>query len=636
MMTKTKMRQNQPQPPPLPIPQPQVKNTIERARKVGPTNFDGTRDLDSASTWLNELESVFRVIRCTDEQKGFMTVEEYEKFTELSRAAPYVVTDEVNKCRKFEDGLRSEIKTIVTTSGHTEFGKLFEGALRMERGLNDSRRFEQQKQKRKNCQASVKQPMGGRQQSAGMGKDAETIPDVVTGMLTIFCHDAHVLIDPGSTHSFVSRSFMVYMDKELRPLDCSMVVSTPIGKSLLAESVYRDSKVIVCKHELHIDLIPFDICDFDVILGMDWLATHHATIDCFRKEVRFTLQGESDIIFCGKRRILPSCVISAITVRRLLKKQCSAYLAYVIDTKDSEVKFEDIFVHGKVITYASRQLKKHELNYPTRDLELAAAVFALKIWKHYLYGVTCQIYTDHKNLQYLFTQKELNLRQRRWIELIEDYDCTIEYHPGSWDVHIPLIDFAYNNSYQASIEMTPYEALYGRKCRTPVCWDEVGYTLVWKSGKLSPRYIGPYEIIDRVGAMAYRLALPPELSRIHDVFHVSMFHKYIVDPTHGLTKQPVKLKDDLTYEEKHIDILDRREQVLRTKKVKRKVRARKKYNPAGEKGKEKEERGKEVSEVLRRRGSRGSQHSWFELSLKILTCSCSVCAEPSFLRWATR
>ncbi|KAI9174579.1 hypothetical protein LWI28_019523 [Acer negundo] len=150
------MRQNQPQPPPLPIPQPQVKNTIERARKVGPTNFDGTRDLDSASTWLNELESVFRVIRCTDEQKGFMTVEEYEKkFTELSRAAPYVVTDEVNKCRKFEDGLRSEIKTIVTTSGHTEFGKLFEGALRMERGLNDSRRFEQQKQKRKNWSVGV-------------------------------------------------------------------------------------------------------------------------------------------------------------------------------------------------------------------------------------------------------------------------------------------------------------------------------------------------------------------------------------------------------------------------------------------------------------------------------------------------
>ncbi|CAL9019528.1 unnamed protein product, partial [Prunus brigantina] len=69
--------------------------------------------------------------------------------------------------------------------------------------------------------------------------------------------------------------------------------------------------------------------------------------------------------------------------------------------------------HGKVIAYASRQLKKHELNYPVHDLELAAVVFALKIWRHYLYGETCQIFTDHKSLKYLFTQKELNLRQRR-------------------------------------------------------------------------------------------------------------------------------------------------------------------------------------------------------------------------------
>ncbi|KAK3220825.1 hypothetical protein Dsin_014795 [Dipteronia sinensis] len=77
---------------------------------------------------------------------------------------------------------------------------------------------------------------------------------------------------------------------------------------------------------------------------MDRLATHHATVDCFRKEVIFTLQGESDVIFYGERRILPSCVIYAITVRRLLKKQCSAYLAYVFDTRDNEVKLEDIYV----------------------------------------------------------------------------------------------------------------------------------------------------------------------------------------------------------------------------------------------------------------------------------------------------
>jgi ribonuclease HI len=85
---------------------------------------------------------------------------------------------------------------------------------------------------------------------------------------------------------------------------------------------------------------------------------------------------------------------------------------------------------GHVIAYASRQLRKHELNYPTHDLELAAVVHALKIWRHYIKGTKCQVYTDHKSLKYIFTQKDLNLRQRRWLELIKDYDLEIHYHPG--------------------------------------------------------------------------------------------------------------------------------------------------------------------------------------------------------------
>jgi hypothetical protein len=81
---------------------------------------------------------------------------------------------------------------------------------------------------------------------------------------------------------------------------------------------------------------------------------------------------------------------------------------------------------GRVIAYGSRQLKKHKRNYPTHDLELAVVVFALKSWRHYLYGESCDIYTDHKSLKYIFTQKELNLRQRRWLELIKDYDLSIQ------------------------------------------------------------------------------------------------------------------------------------------------------------------------------------------------------------------
>ncbi|KAL0549444.1 hypothetical protein IC582_013926 [Cucumis melo] len=89
---------------------------------------------------------------------------------------------------------------------------------------------------------------------------------------------------------------------------------------------------------------------------------------------------------------------------------------------------------GRVVAYASRQLKSHKQNYPTHDLELAAMVFALKIWRHYLYSEKIQIFFDHKSLKYFFTQKKLNMRQRRWLELVMDYDCEILYHPGKANV----------------------------------------------------------------------------------------------------------------------------------------------------------------------------------------------------------
>jgi hypothetical protein len=89
---------------------------------------------------------------------------------------------------------------------------------------------------------------------------------------------------------------------------------------------------------------------------------------------------------------------------------------------------------GRVVAYASWQLRKHEAHYPTHDLELAAVVHTLMIWRHYLMGKRCELYTDHKSLKYIFTQSNLNLRQRRWLELIKDYDLGINYHPGKANV----------------------------------------------------------------------------------------------------------------------------------------------------------------------------------------------------------
>ncbi|KAI3797412.1 hypothetical protein L1987_32669 [Smallanthus sonchifolius] len=123
----------------------------------------------------------------------------------------------------------------------------------------------------------------------------------------------------------------------------------------------------------------------------------------------------------------------------LKQKLCSAPILALPKGTDDFVVYCDASIQGlgcvlmqreKVIAYASRQLKIHEKNYTTHDLELGAVVFALKIWRHYLYGTKCTIYTDHKSLQHIFEQKELNMRQRRWVELLNDYDCAIRYHPG--------------------------------------------------------------------------------------------------------------------------------------------------------------------------------------------------------------
>ena len=108
---------------------------------------------------------------------------------------------------------------------------------------------------------------------------------------------------------------------------------------------------------------------------------------------------------------------------------------FVIYTDASNQGYGAVLMQNdKVVAYASRQLKVHEKNYPTHDLELGAVVFALKVWRHYLYGAKFEFFTDHKSLKYIFTKQYLNLRQRRWLEFIKDYDFSISYHPGKANV----------------------------------------------------------------------------------------------------------------------------------------------------------------------------------------------------------
>ena len=211
--------------------------------------------------------------------------------------------------------------------------------------------------------------------------------------------------------------------------------------------------------------------------------------------------------------------------------------------------------------------------------------------------------------------------------MLEDMQraCVLD-HKGSREEHLPLVEFAYNNSYQASIQMAPYEALYGRPCRSPLCWIEVGESSITgpglirdtfekvsllrqrlltdqsrqksyadvrrrplefevgdhvflrvmpkrgvvrlgKRGKLSPRFIGPFEILERVGTVAYRLTLPSSMSGVHEVFHVPMLRKYTPDPAHVVDWGQIEVDRDGTFEKGPVRIFDSRDQVLRRKTV---------------------------------------------------------------------
>ena len=127
--------------------------------------------------------------------------------------------------------------------------------------------------------------------------------------------------------------------------------------------------------------------------------------------------------------------LKKILVEALVLTQPTPGKKYAMYSDASKIGLGCVLMQdGKVVAYASRQLKPHEQTYPTHDLELAAVVFALKMWRHYLYGEKCRIFTDHKSLKYLLTKKKLNLRQRRWLELFKDYDYIIDYHPGKANV----------------------------------------------------------------------------------------------------------------------------------------------------------------------------------------------------------
>ncbi|GJU36235.1 putative reverse transcriptase domain-containing protein [Tanacetum coccineum] len=242
--------------------------------------------------------------------------------------------------------------------------------------------------------------------------------------------------------------FMDLMNRVCRPyLDKFMIVFID---DILIYSKTQEEHVEHLRHVINGNGIHVDPSKIEVV--KNWKAPRTPTevrsflglAGYYRRFIEnFSKIAKSLTILTQKSKTFDWGEEQELAFQTLKDKLCNAPVLALPDGPEDFVVYCDasgiglgcvLMQRGKVIAYASRQLKIHEKNYTTHDLELGAVVFALKIWRHYLYGTKSVIYTDHKSLQHIFSQKELNMRQRRWIELFSDYDCEIRYHPGKANV----------------------------------------------------------------------------------------------------------------------------------------------------------------------------------------------------------
>jgi len=173
-------------------------------------------------------------------------------------------------------------------------------------------------------------------------EDVGAVPDVVAGTLQLDTMQVYALIYPGASHSFVSYRIVNNLHVLFSNLGVGVIVSTPLGENIHINDIYRGVKLYIGGLELRVDFMPLKLYDFDLILGMDWLSKHKARVDCFTKTV--TIQGISDkrVVFKGERKVIPSCVISVLVTRKLLRKGCSAWLAHVRELEKGSIDLASI------------------------------------------------------------------------------------------------------------------------------------------------------------------------------------------------------------------------------------------------------------------------------------------------------
>ncbi|GKC60699.1 putative reverse transcriptase domain-containing protein, partial [Tanacetum coccineum] len=311
-------------------------------------------------------------------------------------------------------------------------------------------------------------------------EEARQDPNIVTGTFTLNNHYATTLFDSGADYSFVSTTFIPLLDIEPDNLGFSYEIKIDSGQLVENNKVIRGCKLEIEGHIFDIDLIPSGHKSFDVIVGIDWLSRLKAEIVFHEKVVRIPLPNGEILRVLGEKPEEKEAPQTPSEVRSFLG--LAGYYRRFIENFSKLAKLLTILTQKhKEYVWGEEQefqtLKDKLCNAPVLALPDRPEDFVVycdasslglgcvlmqrgKIWRHYLYEIKSVIYTDHKSLQHIINQKELNIRQRRWIELFSDYDCEIRYHPGKANSSIKEKILAPQNEASEAVN-APAEMLRG-------------------------------------------------------------------------------------------------------------------------------------------------------------------------------
>ncbi|TXG48131.1 hypothetical protein EZV62_027425 [Acer yangbiense] len=580
---------------------------VEQFRRLHPPSFEGTMNPLDVEEWHRELEKESKFFRLS---QGFVSLVEYErKFEQLSPFTPYLIDTKQRKINHFVRELKSDIRKHVHVLGLMTYADVLQKAHIIAKEDEIAINTKLKEKRQRDDDAETKElPL-----YETCGKKHGGICFIKVGACFkcgkpdhFFKNCPELKNDPGAQRKDQKTYGMVY--------------------ALTRQEAEASLSVVL-------DLIILDMHDFNIIFGMDWLSAYRANVKCFEKEVVFNPSGEHYFSFVGISLGSLPWLIPSLQAHKYIRKGVVGYLASVMDTKKNGVELSDVLVvnefpdvfpddlscippdreiefiidlvpvftipsgtsgyviysddslnglgcvlmqNGRVVAYASRQLKPYELNYPTHDLELAAIVFAFKIWRHYLHGV-------RKSRKNNLRKIKEDVATGKRVGFNVSNDGVLRYKgrlcvPSSFDLKNEILYEAHKSPYSVHFEIISIQSVWllmkllnGSKCQSPIHWDEVGERKVLgpkifqqtcevikkirermkvapmkgvmrfgKKGKPSPRFVGLFEILEGIGDLAYRLALPPSLARI---------------------------RSDLTYDEVPIQILDCKVQELRTKKI---------------------------------------------------------------------